>query len=121
MIFLIDRKLLTSLVMKQYINILLSIVILLGPALTHAHNGHKHIIIKAQLSLCSVNCEDESHNHSLPGCDSEFQLTRYLAYINITQPTSIEPDVLFSILSFNRVSSRSLYSCPQGRAPPFST
>lgn len=120
MIFLIDRKLLTSLVMTQFMNILLSIVILLGPALAHAHNGHKHVIIKAQLSLCSVNCEDESHHHSLPGCDSEFQLTRYLACINITQPTSIEPNVLFSFLSFNIVPSTSLFSCPQGRAPPSS-
>ncbi len=119
-IFLLDRKLLTSEVMKRIVNILLSIFVLLAPSLAQNHDGHKHVVVQAEVGLCSVDCDDASHHHNLLKCDSEFQLSRYLACINNTQVTNFEPNSLFSYLSLSSVRTTNWFRCPQGRAPPFS-
>ncbi len=106
--------------MKRIVNILLSILVLLAPSLAHNHNGHKHVIVKAEVGLCSVDCEDVSHHHNLLKCDSEFQLSRYLACFNDARVLNSVPNSRFSYLSLSSVRTTTWFRCPQGRAPPFS-
>lgn len=105
--------------MRREVPILVSLLVLLGPLFTDAHHSHKHVFQKMDAGLCSVDCEDVSHQHNTLNCDKGFQTSRYLPGTFDSIILSYDFSSTIKTFDSGRISSDNWYSCPQGRAPPY--